>query len=187
MKHHMISGKDSASAVTQAASTLRHGSVPSVFGNMLHFGNAPVPSFNLSGACIPQQKHPPRPQSNRHTAKPPLAATPGAPRDVAAASEPESTPGAPSPHAGIGVHAPPNPSSTSELVLVNSPGVTPVTLNNEASSRGSTAAVPVYHPQMRTGMSSVSKASIAATATPIGVKALKEHQKELERNMKVRK
>ena len=159
----------------------------SVYGNMLYFGNAPVPSFNLSGACIPQQKRPPRPQSNRHTAKPPSAATPGAPRDVAAAPEPESTPGAPSPHAGIGVHALPNPSSTPELELVNSPGVTPVTLNNEASSRGSTAAVPVYHPQMRTGMSSVSKASIAATATPIGVKALKEHQKELERNMKVRK
>ena len=81
----------------------------SVYENMLHYGNAQVPSFNLSGACIPQQKRPPRPQSNRHTAKPPSAATPGAPRDVAAAPEPESTPGAPSPHNGCLLYTSPSP------------------------------------------------------------------------------
>lgn len=191
MKDHLISGKDAVSAVSQATSTLRHGSVPSVIGNMLHFGNAPVPSFNLSGACVPQQKRPPRPQSTRRSVLPPFStAAVGAAAVAAVIPEPETTPGALSPHPGIGVRALADSSNTPELVMVDSAGLTPVTLGNKLSTRASKAPVPVYHPPMRTGTSSVSnksKAAIGATAKPTGLKALKEHQKEIERNMKVRK
>jgi hypothetical protein len=109
---------------------------------------------------------------------------------AAGLSEVDGTPEALSPHPGIGVRALAECSNTPELVLVNSPGVTPVTLGSKPSTRSSSAPSHVYHPPMRTGTSCVSnksKASISATAKPIGIKALKEHQKELQRNMKVRK
>lgn len=185
MKHHMISGKDAISAVSQAKSSLRHGSVPSVVGNMLHFGKVPVPSGNAAGSSMPQQKRPPRPHSSRRSA---MRSTPSAAGPMAG-SGPGVPFGAVSPHPGIGVRVFAECSNTPELVPVDDPEVEPVTLANRHNTRSS-APSPVYHPPMRTGTSSVSnksKASIGATAKPIGIKALKEHQKELARNMKVRK
>jgi hypothetical protein len=126
---------------------------------------------------MPQQKRPHRPHSTRHSALPPSSVATRAAAVAAAMPDSESAPEALSPHPGIGVRANAESSNTPELVLVNSPGVTPVTLSNKPSAR-STSAVSshVYHPPMRTGTSSVSNKSISATAKPIGTKALKEHQ-----------
>jgi hypothetical protein len=186
----MISGKDAVSAVSQATSILRTGSVPSVIGNILHVGNTPVPTINQTSTCVPQQKRPPRPQSTRRSAVPPSTAAAKVASVAESMPEISGTPEALSPHPGIGVRAQGGSSSTPELVLVNSPGLTPMAISNKPNTRHIPAASHVYHPPMRTGTSSVSnksKASISAVAKPIGIKALKEHQKELERNMKVRK
>jgi hypothetical protein len=186
LAHHMISGKDAATAVCQAMSTLRSGSIPAVVGNTLHFGAPPVaaPSLGSAVASVKAGQHPrpPLPQASRKNAGG-LRATPAAVPSAA------TTPVAVSPHPGFGVRALADLSNaTPELLLVDSPGVNPVTLGPKPSAHASKGSTPVYHPPMRTGTSSVSnkgKSTIAATAKPTGLKALKEHQKELERSMKV--
>ena len=102
-----------------------------------------------------------------------------------------------SPATGVGVLAPPGgqlqPSPELVPVATGASGTNSVSFGGttpkpRGTSKVAAGATPVHHPPMRTGTSSVSstkKATIGATARKTGLQAVKEHQKELLRSMKV--
>jgi hypothetical protein len=178
---HMVTGKDTTAAVDSAVAA---STIPNRSG----------PSAGLSGC-------PPASRSTTHTpGMPPM------PRSVpskvmlhaAAAIHPATPPPVTtpqslnrSPHTGIGVLAPPGYSLPSpELVPVSTDNPKPpVATTRVRSLTQAKGIMPVFHPPMRTGTSSVSstkKATIGAMARKVGLEAVREHQKELDRAMKVR-
>jgi hypothetical protein len=179
----MVTGKDTSAAVDTPGPLL-----------MLN------PATRRAGAATAGARPaglPPMP----HSAKPLNAAAafgtpmPFAPRAAVAESSSDASPA----HTGVGVLAPASgaPVDSPELVPVTTPGhgvaLGGGTLKAAGAPRGTpkaTAAPPVYHPPMRTGVSSVSsakKATIGATARKTGLKAVQEHQAELLRAMKARR
>lgn len=181
LKEHLITGKDATAAMNAAPGSLKPGTVPSVVGSTLHFGQA----VHASTFAAARSKFACASQPAQNQSRPPV---PIAPRSIRSSMPVPrvdmSTPVESSPHGGIGVRAPPHIGATPELIPVASPA------GSLASAKTLPKTVtPVYHPPMRTGTSSVrskNKATIAAAAKPTGLKALQEQQKQLVKNMKVR-
>jgi hypothetical protein len=160
LQAHLITGKDTCTAIGGAPP---HGAT--VTAGSGRFAR-PITS------SLPRPtRHCPALTSSLHVA----AAAPGS--------------GIESPHVPVGVLAPEGEILPSPELVPVSPPLSNASLAVKARKTPSRSPVPMYHPPMRTGTSRVNaaaKATIAATARPVGIKAIKEHQRELERSMKVR-
>jgi hypothetical protein len=164
LQAHLITGKDTCTAVNGAP---LHGAIAAAAAPSARFARPitaglPRPTHHcVAGASYAQKS------------------TPVAPGSVAE-----------SPHVPVGVLAPEGAHvPTPELVPVSTPEVSTSLAAKKARKLPLRSPIPLYHPPMRTGTSRVNipgKATIAAVAKPVGIKAIKEHQKELERSMKVR-